>query len=611
MRTTKTRVAIGAAVLMAAAAGIVGAGFADAATSEVATIAQRAAEQAPAWQPNTAYAVGAKVSYDGVEYTCRQAHTSLVTWEPPATPALWLAVPATVPSTVPSSVPSSGAPSSEPPAVQQVAGVIPAPVEYRQDQAASFTITDKTVVRTADDEGAKKVGEQLAAALRPATGFPLDVTTGTGTGAIALLLDGADQRVGAEGYQLDVAADGVTIRATAAAGLHAGVQTLLQLLPPEIEAGSKKDGKWVVPGGRIVDFPRFAYRGAMLDLARHFHPANDVKSYIDQIAKYKINYLHLHLTDDQGWRIEIKKWPDLTVKGGGEGTGVNGKGPGFLTQQEYADLVAYAADRFITVVPEIDMPGHSNAAQAAYPELNCDGKAVPPRTDIEVGYSSFCVAGDKTYAFLDDVLGELAELTPGPYLHIGGDEAKATTDADYRTFMSKVLPLVAKHGKKVLGWNEITAADLPEGAVAQWWNTTNSDPNLATAAGKGTKVLMSPANKAYLDQKYDASTPIGLSWAGPTSVKTAYDWDPGALVQGVGEENVLGVEAPLWSETLLSSDDIEFMAFPRLPALAEVAWSAKASHDWEGFRARLASQAPRWAACNVNFFKSPEIDWKE
>ncbi|MCX4387816.1 beta-N-acetylhexosaminidase [Micromonospora peucetia] len=495
---------------------------------------------------------------------------------------------------------------------RQLSEVIPAPVETRPDARDTFTLRPQTVIRTSPGSvAALQVGRQLAETLRPATGYQLPVlpVRSTPLPEIALVLGGADGRVGREGYQLDVTRRGVTIRANTAAGLFAGTQTLRQLLPARIEAPDRQRVTWSVPGGRIVDHPRFAYRGAMLDLARHFHAVDEITAYVDLLSQYKINYLHLHLTDDQGWRIQIDSWPRLAPVGGGPGTGVDGVGPGYLTKADYRAVVAYAAARHITVVPEIDMPGHTNAAQSTYPELNCDGVAPPPRTDIEVGYSSLCIDDELTYRFVEDVIREIAEITPGPFLHIGGDEAHATTDDEYRTFMQRVLPMVAKYGKRVSGWNEILQVDPPTDVVAQFWGTGTTNADLAEAAARGNKVIMSPASKSYLDMKYDANTRLGLRWAGYIEVSDAYGWDPARRVTGVGEDAVLGVEAPLWSETLRSLDDIEYMAFPRLPAIAELGWSTAASHDWESFRARLGQQAPRWRLQEVDFYPSPQVPW--
>jgi len=480
--------------------------------------------------------------------------------------------------------------------------VIPLPASVRPDPAANFTVTAATAVSAAP--AAAGVAEQLAMLLRDATGHPVPLRDG---GAIQIVLEEYDKTEppakSAESYRLDIAAAGLTLRAPAAPGLFAGVQTIRQLLPV------RGDGDAVLPGGRIEDEPRFAYRGVMLDLARHFFAADEVKSYIDVIAQFKINHLHLHLTDDQGWRLEIAGWPRLTEVSGGAGTGVDGAGPGFLTPAEYVDLIAYAAERYITVVPEIDLPGHVNAAQVAYPELTCDGVAPPARTDIAVGYSSLCADREQTYAFVEDVIRVVAALTPGPYLHVGGDEAFATPPGDYRDFMTRVLPLVGKYGKRAIGWHEIAAVDLPATAIPQYWRTEPDSDIVARAAAAGHQVIMSPADRSYLDMKYDEASPLGLEWAGLVPLETAYGWDPAERVPGVGEESLLGVEAPLWSETLRSMADVQYMTFPRMPAIAEIGWSPRATHDWQSFRRRLAAFGPRWTAQGIAFHPAPEIDW--
>jgi hexosaminidase len=480
--------------------------------------------------------------------------------------------------------------------------VIPLPAEVHPDPGASFRLPAGAAIGVpGGDPGARRVGEYLAGLLRPATGYPLPVAD---TGAINLVLDGGP---GGEAYRLDVAASGVTLRAGGPAGLFAGVQTLRQLLPAAIEARTPQRAAWVLPGGRIVDRPRFAYRGAMLDLARHFFGVADIKRYVDEIAQFKINHLHLHLTDDQGWRLEIRGRPQLTADGGGPGVG--GEGRGYLTQAQYSEVVAYAAARFVTVVPEIDMPGHVNAAQVAYPDLTCDGRPVRPRTDELVGYSSLCAGSDETYTFVAEVLRQVAALTPGPYLHIGGDEAESTSDADYRRFLHRVLPMVARSGKRAVGWHDITAADPPPSAVAQYWRIEPRDERMARAAARGTKVIMSPADHTYLDMKYDKGFRLGLDWAGLLSVAKAYGWDPAGRLPGVGEDAVLGVEAPLWSETLRSFEDVETMAFPRLPAIAEIGWSPAAARDWGSFRRRLGEFGPRWDRQGVRYHRAAEIPW--
>ena len=384
--------------------------------------------------------------------------------------------------------------------------------------------------------------------------------------------------LGDEGYDLTVTPSTVRLAAASPAGLFHGVQTLRQLLPVQ---GARR-----LPAVHIRDRPRFAWRGAMLDVARHFRTVRDVERFVDLMALYKLNRLHLHLSDDQGWRIAIAKWPRLATHGGSTEVG-GGKG-GYYTQAQYEDLVRYAAARYITVVPEIDMPGHVHAALSSYPKLACDGKPSPLYTGIDVGFSSLCIGKPVTYDFVSDVVGELARLTPGPWIHIGGDEAMATKAADYVRFINRVQSIVESYGKRMIGWEEIGRARLRRGTVVQHWNT---DPAKIALSGRavqqGAKVIMSPAAHAYLDMKYDASTSLGLQWAGYTSVQDAYAWDPARTVPGVGARDVLGVEAPLWGETVHSIRDAEYLAFPRLIGVAEIGWSPARGRSWADYRRRL------------------------
>jgi hexosaminidase len=345
----------------------------------------------------------------------------------------------------------------------------------------------------------------------------------------------------------------------------------------------------------------------MLDVARHFFTVAQVKRYIDEIALYKVNYFHLHLSDDQGWRIAINSWPNLAAHGGS--TEVGGGPGGYYTQADYSAIVSYAKSRYITVVPEIDMPGHTNAALASYAKLNCNGVAPPLYTGTDVGFSSLCVPLDITYTFIDNVIGEIAALTPGPYIHIGGDEASSTNASDYKKFINHVQQIVAAHGKTVVGWHNIAAATLLPSTVAQFWDTTTSNAPLQAAAAKGTKVVMSPANHAYLDMKYNPQTKLGQNWAGYIDVHKAYGWNPGAYVTGIGESSVAGVECPLWTETIVTSADIDYMAFPRLPAIAELGWSPNSTHSQSAFDKRLGSQGPRWKVMGVNYYHSTQITW--
>jgi hexosaminidase len=407
--------------------------------------------------------------------------------------------------------------------------------------------------------------------------------------------------LGDEGYDLTVTPSTVRLAAASPAGLFHGVQTLRQLLPVQ---GARR-----LPAVHIRDRPRFAWRGAMLDVARHFRSVRDVERFVDLMALYKLNRLHLHLSDDQGWRIAIAKWPRLATHGGSTEVG-GGKG-GHYTQAQYADIVRYAAARYITVVPEIDMPGHVHAALSSYPKLACDGKPSPLYTGIDVGFSSLCIGKPVTYDFVADVVGELARLTPGPWLHIGGDEAMATKAADYVRFINRVQSIVESYGKRMIGWEEIGRAKLQRRTLIQHWNIDPAKTALsARAVRQGAKVIMSPAAHAYLDMKYDASTSLGLQWAGYASVRDAYAWDPARTVPGVGARDVLGVEAPLWSETVQSIRDAEYLAFPRLIGIAEIGWSPARGRSWADYRQRLGAQAPLLDSLRVNYYRAPEIPWR-
>ena len=487
--------------------------------------------------------------------------------------------------------------------------IVPLPLIANDGPGPGFTVVAATVIYVqAGDEPAAAIGRYLsdviglaASAAPPAV---QEISGDAPAGHIRLSTRGA----GAESYTLTVQADGVAIEGESAAGLFYGVQTLRQLMPAFVEYEAVRFDQsrpLVIAPAHIVDRPRFAWRGAMLDVARHFMQVDEVKRYLDLIALYKINRLHLHLADDQGWRLDIKSWPNLVAQGGRSEVG-GGPG-GFYTQDQYRDLVAYAQARFITIVPEIDMPGHTNAALASYAELNCDGVARRPFTGIEVGFSALCVDQEVTYRFVDEVVREIAALTPGGYFHVGGDEVKTLAPDQYARFIERVQRIVTAHGKTMIGWDETAATNLLPASIVQHWRPKSS-PQAAVA--RGTKVILSPADKVYLDMKYDAATAIGLTWAGRIDVRDAYDWDPATELASVPEAAILGVEAPLWSETIANIRDVEYLAFPRLVAVAEVGWSAANRRQWDSFRDRLGAHGPRWTALGINFYRSPQIPWK-
>jgi hexosaminidase len=500
---------------------------------------------------------------------------------------------------------------NEPPPVPKTAmeSLIPRPVSvvpsgsrFVLDPGAQITVEPATPELL-------RVAGHLAERLRPATGYALPIggpAAKPAPAGIRLTIVGEDPSLGEEGYLLAVNPEGVRLAAYKPAGLFRGIQTIRQLLPARIESTTRQPGPWEMEGGSIRDLPRFEWRGVMLDVARSFFTVEDVKRYMDQAAAYKLNRFHLHLSDDQGWRIEIKSWPALAMQGGK--TAITGGNQGYFSQAEYSELVAYAQERYLMVVPEIDMPGHTNAALSAYPELSPTGVAPTPYSGMEVGFSSLAIDKEVTYRFVTDVVRELAAITPGPFIHIGGDEASKTSDEDYRRFVTRALEIVRSQGKQAIGWGEVARADQVKDALIQHWIYTDS--GLAqTAVKKGARIIMSPASRAYLDMKYTRSTRLGQDWAALIEVKDAYDWDPASFVSGVTEDQIVGVEAALWSETLKTPDDLDFMTYPRLQGLAEIGWSTAAGRTWIDYRDRLRNHGARMAFAGVNFYQSPQVPW--
>jgi hexosaminidase len=487
--------------------------------------------------------------------------------------------------------------------------IIPRPVSVTATGDNFVLKSGTTIFVDANSDEAKKTGQFLAGILNPSTGFAIEVkSTGEAppSGNIYLTLSGADPKLGEEGYELTITKKSVKLAANNPAGLFWGIQTIRQILPAKTEMTTKQEGPFQMATGTITDYPDYSYRGGMLDVARHFFSVDDVKRYIDFLACYKMNVLHLHLSDDQGWRIEIKAWPNLTTHGGS--LEVGGGAGGFYTQEQYTEIVNYAKDRYIVTVPEIDMPGHTNAALASYAELNCNGKATDLYTGIEVGFSTLCTNKEITYKFVDDVIRELAAITPGPYIHIGGDESHVTKKEDYIPFVNRVQDIVLAHGKQSLGWDEISLASLKPGSVAQYW--ANAE-NAGRTAQQGAKILMSPAAKTYIDMKYDSTTVLGQHWAGYVEVDTSYIWDPATLVPGIGKEKIIGVEAPLWTETITNMEELEYMVFPRLPGIAEIGWTPASLRSWDEYKIRLGRHGERFKAMNIDFYPSARVPWSD
>jgi hexosaminidase len=361
----------------------------------------------------------------------------------------------------------------------------------------------------------------------------------------------------------------------------------------------------------IVDYPRFAWRGVELDVARHFFAVADVEHLIDVFALYKINVLHLHLTDDQGWRIAVTGWPLLTTVG--SSTEVGGGPGGAYTAADYTAIVRYAETHYMTVVPEVDMPGHVGAALASYPQLGCDGPALigVPTARHSLG-RSLCIGSPQVTRFTDDVIAAVTRLTPGPYIDIGGDEAVGVQMPQYVAFVQAAQTAIAAAHKTMMGWAPgIDIANLTPGSVLQYWSTASGkgDGAIGAAVASGAKVVMSPGNRAYLDMQYAPGMP-GQAWAGPTSVQSAYEWDPTGILDGVSSGDILGVEGCLWSTSLHSITNAQTMLLPRLPGLAEIGWSPQNGRSWQEYQSRLAEQAPRWRALGLAYYTAPQINWR-
>lgn len=506
--------------------------------------------------------------------------------------------------------------------------VVPAPASIEAADSAPFRLADD--VRIAGDTDAAAV---LAALIGARTGLAIDPSTSSGTGdsgGIELRIDPStgSGTGGPESYRIAADEASVVVTGADAAGLFYGVQTLGQLI-------AKSEDGWRVPAVEIEDRPRFAYRGVMLDVARHFQSVETVKAYIDRAAGLKFNVLHLHLSDDQAWRIELSSRPKLTELA--SYSAVGGDPGGFYTKADYREIVEYAASRHVTVVPEIDMPGHTHAVGVAYPEL-AEAPVLSPLIEetiaqygggtptpgelyqgIAVGFSSLKIHDEATYDFLSDVFGELAAMTPGPYLHVGGDESLGTKPEDFAEFMERATDIVADLGKTPITWHEAgAAAGLNPDTIGQYWGyttpTEGMDDDARAFVRNGAQLILSPADAIYLDMKYDAETPIGLAWAnGPTSVERAYSWEPGDIIDGVDESDILGVEAPLWAETVRDLGDIDLLAFPRIAAAAEAAWSPATGtipqRAWASFRERVGALGPLWTSLGIGFHPSDEIPW--
>jgi hexosaminidase len=509
--------------------------------------------------------------------------------------------------------------------------VVPAPVRVEQAEGV-FVLGAST--RIGADAGLRRTAELLQEELRRATGweFPVDVASKRRAGSpeIRLRIDRTLGSFGAEGYRLSVTPGCVEIAAVSGAGVFYGVQTFRQLLPPELFRRAPASGvSWEVPALLVEDSPRFGWRGSHLDVSRHFMPKEAVLKHLDLMALHKLNVFHWHLTDDQGWRIEIRNYPRLTEVGAfrresqlgrdaAKGDGV--PHGGFYTQDDVREVVRYAAERFITVVPEIEMPGHAQAILAAYPELGNGGAPVEVWTRWGVSERILNVE-DRTIAFLTDVLGEIVELFPSTFIHVGGDEVPATewetseaarsrmretgafTPAELHAWLNgRIEAFLASRSRRLVGWDEILDGGLVPGAVVMSWRGTKGGLEAARA---GHDVVMAPTSHTYLDyyQSKDASEPLAIGGFLPLETVYAFEPVPPELEGTDRARCILGAQAQLWTEYLQTPKDVEYMAWPRLAALAEVVWSPRELRDWPAFRTRLDTHLKRLEILDVRHHK--------
>jgi hexosaminidase len=485
------------------------------------------------------------------------------------------------------------------------------------------------------DAASRETGQYLAGRLRQSTGYPLPVLrmkTGAPTkGTILLTTQDAKSALGPEGYELTVTPDSVVIRAPETAGLFYGVQSLLQLLPPDVFAQRPVEGiDWEIPCVTIEDQPRFKWRGLMLDVARHFFNRSEVEQILDAMALHKMNTFHWHLVDDQGWRIEIKKYPLLTQVGAwrkeigfkldpkaSTAYGPDGRYGGYYTQADIREVVAYARARHITIVPEIEMPGHSTAALKAYPQYSCTGG--PFNTDLPGGIFDgvYCAGNELTFAFLDGMLTEVMALFPGKYIHVGGDEVTMTNwdncskcQARMREehldngkelegyFMRRVERIINAHGHTLIGWSEITEGGLAKNAAVMDWIG-----GARMAAHTGHDVVMTPLKDCYLDHyqsKDQEHEPHAIG--GYLPLTQIYEFEPmPANIEPGDEGHILGAQGNCWTEYMPSLKHVEYMIFPRLCALSEVVWSPKDSRNWDDFTRRLPADLHRLDELGVNY----------
>jgi hexosaminidase len=510
--------------------------------------------------------------------------------------------------------------------------IVPQP-EFIHEGHSKFRISESTrIIIDSGSDVLKKLADSLSGKISASHGFGLAIdesNSAKSKNTITLSLSKTDTSIGKEGYELIVTKKKIIIRANAPNGIFYGLQSLYQLLPPSIEARTLEYGRFIsVPSVYIKDKPRFSYRGMHLDVCRHMFPPEAIKKYIDVMAMYKMNTFHWHLTDDQGWRIEIKKYPLLTRLGSmrsgtqiGHTDSIDNKPyGGFYTQEEARSIVRYAADHFITVIPEIEMPGHSVAALTAYPQYSCTGGPFEVMKIWGVSDDIFCAGNDSTFAFLGDILTEIMAVFPSTFIHIGGDEAPKVrweqcpkcqarikteglkNEVELQSYFTKRIErFLESNHRRLIGWDEILDGGLPPEAAVMSWRGTEGG---ITAARQFHDVIMSPGSHCYFDhyQADPATEPV--AFGGLTTLEKVYSFEPVPAELNATEANhILGAQCNLWTEQITTPEHLQYMAYPRAQALAEVNWTAKKNRNWDDFTRRMKNQYPRLDLMKVNYRK--------
>ncbi|MDR0575792.1 MAG: family 20 glycosylhydrolase [Tannerella sp.] len=489
-----------------------------------------------------------------------------------------------------------------------------------------FRLNEKTCFYTSTPE-AKTVASFFVVKIKNSTGYPVCISDNeSAKNTISLLID-TSLDVNDEGYTLDVTPSTVIVKAKTPQGLFYGMQSFLQLLPAEIESPKPVvDISWNAPCVAVKDEPRFGYRGIMLDPCRHFMSVEDVKRNLDALSLFKINRMHWHLTDDQGWRIEIKKYPKLTEIGAMRREGEGYEYGGFYTQEQIKEVVEYAAERFITVIPEIEIPGHEMAAIAAYPELSCREEKLKPRIIWGVEDIVLCAGKENTFEFFENVFKEVVELFPYEYIHIGGDECPKTewkkcplcrkriheeglTAKDGHTaeerlqsyFVRRIEKVLAKYGKKIIGWDEILEGGLAPTATVMSWR---GEEGGIAAANMGHEVIMTPnPNGMYIDQYQGDYKIEPVAIGGYTLPKKVYDYNPvpDTLVKEGKAHFIKGVQCNIWSEYMYTNEIREYRIYPRILALSEIAWTEADHKDYDDFERRINNAYVRLDGHGINY----------